>query len=186
MNLSELILLGEQTLKEVEENFTSLNEAQLNWKENAEKWSIAQCLSHLVETNSSYFDTFEKIVAGKYTPSFWTKYSPFSGFFGKFVIESVNPIKVKPIKVPTQTWQPTSSNLSRQIVPQFIQNQKRILDKIHLMSNLPLTQIKLASPANFFLTYSLSDAFEIIILHGQRHVNQAKKVKELMESKNQT
>ena len=182
MNLSELTLFGTQTLKEVEENFANLSETQLNWKENSDKWSIAQCLSHLIETNSSYFDTFEQIIANKYTPSFWTKFSPFSGFFGKFLIDSVNPIKVKPIKVPAQIWQPTQSNLSREIVTQFIQNQKRVLDNIHLMADLPLNKIKLASPANAFLTYSLADALEIIILHGQRHVNQAKRVKERMQN----
>lgn len=178
MTISALIIQGEQTIKDVENNFASLSEAELNWKQNPEKWSIAQCLSHLIEVNSTYFDDFEQIIAGKYTPSFWTKYSPFSNFFGKFLIDSVDPVKIKPIKVPAAVWQPSQSQISKQIVMQFIQNQQRVLDKMRIMGNLPMDKIKIASPANAFLTYSLSAAFEIMILHGQRHVNQAKKVKD--------
>jgi hypothetical protein len=44
--------------------------------------------------------------------------------------------------------------------------------------DLDLKKIKISSPVNGFITYSLSDCFEIITYHEVRHLNQAKKVME--------
>lgn len=42
--------------------FGGLSEGQLNWKPDSERWSIAQCLHHLITTNAAYFPVFEQVL----------------------------------------------------------------------------------------------------------------------------
>ena len=42
------------------EKFKILSEDQINWKPSQEKWSIAECVDHLVVTNKLYLKEFEK------------------------------------------------------------------------------------------------------------------------------
>ena len=45
--------------------FGQLNQDQLNWKANAETWSIAQNIDHIIRINESYYPLIEDLKAGK-------------------------------------------------------------------------------------------------------------------------
>ena len=58
----------------------TLSKDQLIWKPDRNKWSIAQCLDHLVVSNSLYFPVFKNIISENYQMSFWERHSPFTDF----------------------------------------------------------------------------------------------------------
>ncbi|HSW54918.1 MAG TPA: DinB family protein, partial [Ignavibacteriaceae bacterium] len=42
-------------------SFSYLSETQFNWKPQADKWSVGECISHLVKTNNLYLTKIESI-----------------------------------------------------------------------------------------------------------------------------
>src|SRR4051794_16863758 len=89
-----------QTAELARSSFGGLSAAQLNWKPTEKGWSVAQCLDHLITTHSQYFPLFENLVHGTFKPGFWERTSPFSGFFGRFLVKSLDPANVKKMKAP--------------------------------------------------------------------------------------
>ena len=74
-------------------------------------------------------------------------------------------------------FQPSSSDFPDSIIQDFVSNQRRVVDAIASVKNLNIDQTVITSPAASFVTYSLLDAFRIIVVHEQRHFQQALRVK---------
>src|SRR4051812_5078752 len=81
-----------------QEFFGDPTQAQLNWKPDDKSWSVAQCLDHLIATHNQYLPLFKRMAAGEAKPTFWEKTSPLSGFFGRYLIKSLDPANLKKIK----------------------------------------------------------------------------------------
>jgi hypothetical protein len=161
--------------RQVRESFSGLNEAQLNWKPEAKKWSIGECIDHLVTTNQKYFPALEKITSGAYMNSFWQRVSPFSGFFGNVLKKGVSPDTVKKMKT-AKVFEPTNSSEPLSIISEFVKNNEELSAFIRKLEDVDLRKIKICSPVSSFITYSLDDMLTIITIHEQRHINQAKRV----------
>ena len=158
--------------------FGSLSVEQLNWKPAPKSWSIAQCFDHLITTHSLYFPLFEKLANGNAKQTFWESYSPLSGFFGRFLIKSLRPENVKPMKT-TSKAQPSSSDITGDIIDRYVKNQDQLIEAIgKIPSNIDPRKMMITSPLMGLVTYSLDDCYEIIAVHGPRHFNQAKRVME--------
>src|SRR6185436_9926059 len=83
---------------EARTTFGGLTGEQLNWKQSEKSWSVAQCLEHLITINGLYFPVFEKLRSPDVKNTFWEKYSPLSGFCGRYLtnaLEPENPNKMK-------------------------------------------------------------------------------------------
>jgi hypothetical protein len=158
--------------------FGSLSAEQLNWKPTPKSWSIAQCFDHLITTHSLYFPLLENLANGSYKQTIWESYSPLSGFFGRFLIRSLRPENVKPMKT-TSKAQPSSSEIDGDIIDRYVENQNQLIEAINrIPAEIDLAETKVTSPLMGLVTYSLDDCYEIIAVHGPRHFNQAKRVME--------
>lgn len=163
-----------QSSQRAESLFGNLRIYPLNWKENQQKWSIGQCLEHLITTNETYFTHFEAIANGTYQPTFWQKISPLSAYFGNWVLETTRPVVTSPLKAPP-TFAPTQSEVSANIVSNFITHNQALSTLIAKLANAN-PQTVLSSPALGLITYPLKDALQMICQHEERHLNQAEKV----------
>lgn len=164
---------------EAKNHFGKLLPAQLNWKPTERSWSVAQCFDHLITTHSLYFPLFQKLESGTVTPSFWERNSPFSGFFGRSLIRSLSPENQKKMKTSSKA-QPSVSEIDGRIIEHYCKHQDQLvnhLQKIPLDIN-PVKTI-VTSPLLGFITYSLDDCFTILVVHGQRHFGQAKRVMDM-------
>lgn len=157
---------------QAEHNFSELNSEQLNWKPSPEKWSIAQCLDHLVVANSTYIPIFDAILEHGYHPTWWQRMSPFSGFFGKIMVKSLGPVPKRKYKSP-QIFRPSSSNIDTGIKSRFEKQHRDLKTTFPKLISLGPGRMIISSPASKFITYSLQHALELIAGHNQRHVNQA-------------
>ena len=158
--------------------FGSLSAEQLNWKPAPKSWSIAQCFDHLIATHSLYFPLFEKLAKGDLKQTFWENYSPLSGFFGRFLIKSLRPENVKPMKT-TSKAQPSASEIGEDVVNRYVENQNQIIVAINkIPETVDPAKMIVTSPLMGLVTYTLDDCYEIIAVHGPRHFNQAKRVME--------
>lgn len=158
--------------------FGAMTGEQLNWKPAADSWSIAQCFDHLIVTHGLYFPIFERLAAGEAKMTFWEKFSPFSGFFGRFLIKGLDPKNKKKIKT-TGRAQPASSEIAPDIIERFSSHQKEIIDAVaKLPQEIDASRQMVTSPLMGLITYSLADTFTFMPLHCRRHFEQARRVAE--------
>jgi hypothetical protein len=158
--------------------FGSLSAEQLNWKPAPKSWSIAQCFDHLITTHSLYFPLFEKMANGDAKQTFWESYSPLSGFLGRFLIKSLRPENVKPMKTTSKAF-PSSSEIGGDIIDRYVEHQNQMIEALNkLPADIDSKKTIVTSPLMGLVTYSLDDCYEILAIHGPRHFNQAKRVME--------
>ena len=171
--ISEIDLIAEK----VEKSFGDLTAEQLNWKPDAKSWSVAQCLEHLIVTNETEFPAIERVSKGEHRNPFWSKVPFLTDFWGRFVLKAVEPENTKKTKNP-KVFSPSASEIDANIVRRFVEHQQKVVELMTATKDLDLTQIVITSPVAVFVTYRLSDAYKIVVLHEWRHFRQAERVTE--------
>ncbi len=177
--LDKLIRSAGTIVDDARSSFGKLSSAQLNWKPSAERWSIAQCFEHLITSNQGYLPIIEGVRAGTKKTTFWERLPVLPGLAGKLLIKSLDPASTRKIKAPKK-FEPAHSNISAGIIDDFAAQQQKIIEGMKATSHLDLEKIVVTSPAISagFVTYSLMDAYRIIVVHERRHFQQAQRVTE--------
>ncbi len=165
-----------KTAGDASETFGILSAEQLNWKPAEKNWSIAQCLEHLILTNRQFYPEFEKLAAGTRKNTFWQNYSPFTGFFGRFLVRAVTEDSKK-AKAPSRSIVPPSE-LPAEIVDQFEKNIDEVCGKVASIAGAEREKVVVSSPFLSIMTYRLDDAYTVLVEHTKRHIRQAKRVME--------
>lgn len=176
--LSELIDEVGAIARDAQTRFGALTARQLNWKPSAEQWSIGQCLDHLITANRFYFPLVKEISAGTKKPTLWERMPLLPDFFGKMMIKSMNPAATRKIRAPRK-FRPSSSDLDARTVESFVAHQQELATLMSGTAHLDLRRIVITSPVSRLVTYSLRDAYELIVVHEKRHLQQARRVKEM-------
>jgi DinB superfamily len=171
-------LEGLKTIAEdARKTFGGLSSAQLNWKPGAEHWSVGQCFEHLIKTNRSFFPTLERLARGEHKSRAWERLSPFSGFFGRMALKSVAPESPRKFKAP-RGFRPSASDVDAAVIEQFAAHQSELAELMKATAGLDLKKTVVTSPISGLVTYSLLDAFRIVVAHERRHFEQARRVTE--------
>ena len=173
--LDKIIQNAGTIAKEARSSFGGLSAEQLNWKPAAERWSIAQCFDHLIQSNKGFFPVIESVLAGTRKTTFLERLPILPGLAGKLLIKSLDPASTRKIKAP-KNFEPAQSNISASIIEDFVAQQEKIVEGMKSTSHLDLNKIIVTSPAASFVTYSLIDGYRIIVVHEQRHFQQAQRV----------
>lgn len=157
--------------------FGSLSDKQLNWKPAAESWSIAQCLDHLIRTDSLFEPEFNKLATGTRKNTFWQSWSPLTSWFGSFLIRTIDNDSKK-VKAPSRDIVPPS-DIEPGIVARYGEHIAGVNLGIHASCGaVDLRKTVMSSPFFGLFTYTLDDALAILVGHHRRHLRQAKRVAE--------
>jgi hypothetical protein len=175
-DLANLIATANNIANEAKATFGHLSPSQLNWKPSADRWSVAQCFDHLLASNNGYIPVVDGVLAGK-KPTFWERVPVLPGLAGKLLIKSLDPASTLKIKA-RRNFEPAKSEISSSVIEDFIDQQGKIVEKMKATEHLDLERIVITSPVLAAITYSLMDAYRIIVVHEQRHFQQAKRVME--------
>ena len=173
--LSNLLAEAGNIAAEAQQTFGKLTAQQLNWKPNAESWSIGQCFDHLITANETYFPIFEQIIKGENPRTFWKSLPVLPTFFGWMLIKFLSPESTKRLKAP-DIFKPSSSDIDSNIINDFAEQQNQLTSLMKKTAELDLRRIKIPSPAVRFVTYSLMDCYTILVVHEKRHFQQARRV----------
>ena len=168
--LSEVQLLIDTATKQ----FGSLSENQINWKPSAEKWSIGECIEHLVVTQKLYNSKltelqllFEDLGEG----SFKFKHT----FSGRLILKYVDPdstTRTKTFKV----FKPIIRQINTNIISSFCEGVETMISFAEKLHGADLTKLKISSPLTKLLRMNVGDALLINLYHDKRHLNQAEKI----------
>ena len=156
--------------------FGSLTNEQLNWKPAEKSWSVAQCLDHIIKTNEQFYPEFAKLASGKRKNSFWENVSPLTGWGGRFLIKAVSEDSKK-AKAPSKAIVPPS-DIDSGVVDKFAEHIAEVNNKIEAVADVDRKKTVVTSPFLAIFTYSLDDAYTVLVEHSKRHIRQAKRVME--------
>ena len=173
-DLPKLITEANTLAANAKTTFGRLTAAQMNWKPSAERWSIAQCFDHLLTSNKGYFPVIEGVLSGQ-KPTFWQRLPLLPGLWGPLLIKSLDPVSGRKLKAPKK-FAPAQSDISSSVINDFIDQQGKIVEKMKATEHLDLERTIISSPVASPITYSLMDAYKVIVVHEQRHFQQAKRV----------
>lgn len=176
MDLPAVINAANNVASNTRSTFGHLTPSQLNWKPSPERWSIAQCFDHLIAVNKAYFPVIDNVLAGK-KRTLWESMPVLPGLMGKMVIKAVEPTSTRKFKA-RKNFEAAQSNISGSIITDFVNHQAEVVDKMKATQHLDLDKIIITSPVAAVMTYSLIDAYRIIVVHEERHFQQAKRVTE--------
>jgi hypothetical protein len=154
--------------------FGSLSGDQLNWKPGEKSWSVAQCLDHIIRSNTEFYPEFEKLASGTRKNSFWENISPLTGWGGRFLIKAVSEDSKK-AKAPSKAIVPPS-DIEAGIVDKFCDHISEVNKKIESVADADRKKTVVTSPFLAVFTYSLDDAYTVLVEHSKRHIRQAKRV----------
>ena len=175
-DLSTLVNSINTITDEARTTFGALSASQLNWKPSSERWSVAQCFEHLLTSNKGYLPIIDGVLAGR-KQTFWESMPLLPKLGGKLLIKTLDPSSTRKLKAP-KNFEPAQSDIRASIISDFITQQERIIEKVKATEQLDLERLVITSPAVPAVTYSLMDAYRIIVVHEQRHFQQAKRVTE--------
>jgi DinB superfamily len=174
--IKEMLQQGKDAMDTVKIEFSNITSGQLNWKPLPDKWSIGQCLDHLIVSDSSYFPTLKNIAEGKHKMTAWERWNPFSGICGRILVHQLQ-VEVKKKMNAPGVFHPSTEKIDLGIIERFHEHQDTLLEYIAQCDKVDLDKVYITSPAIKIVTYSLRNAIRILIQHEWRHINQALRVK---------
>ncbi len=71
---------------------------------------------------------------------------------------------------------PIHSQLNKEVVEEFIRQQKQLLELLEKAGNVDLQKIKTGISISKLIRLKLGDTFRFVIYHNERHVVQAQKI----------
>jgi hypothetical protein len=165
--------LKDQTANHIlqaKERFAVLNKDQLTKKANNDGWSIVECLEHLNTYSDYYLPEISKKLGMGNTKSVQ---SFKSGWLGNFFVNMMNPEKGNKKYNAAPKHIPVINKDADTIVNDFIKNQERLLDLLTNSQNINLNKVRIPISINRLIKLKLGDIFSFLVMHNERHVQQA-------------
>ena len=172
--------LDDLTIK-FNDEFEGLSNPELNWKPDDDTWSIGQVIDHVIVVAQSYESTFRELEAGTYKAPFIARIGFLVNMMGKTILGGSGPDRKRKIRT-FPVWEPSQSDIGEDIWARFDKIQLQLQEWIGGCGDLVGQGIVISSPANRKIVYKLETAFDIIVAHEHRHLEQAREVLSLMNS----
>jgi DinB superfamily len=159
--------------------FRGLTEEQLNWQAEPGSWSVGQCLEHLCLTNEAYLAPISKALKEK-PDSPVEQITP--GWFGRWFIRSfVEPSpNSKSVSAPARIR--PAARVDPAVLSRFLASNKSCRELIVRTSGKNINRIRFWNPFVYGIRFTVGTGLEIITGHERRHLRQAERVRDLMNS----
>jgi len=119
----------------------------------------------------------ERVADGTFKSSLWGRVSPLSGFFASMILRSLDPVKGRKSKAP-RVFLPASSDVDADVLEKFATHQEELVRRMRATAGVDLRRTMVTSPVAAVATYSLLDAYRIVVAHERKHFEQARRVAE--------
>ena len=177
--LETIVVTAEKNSEDARNVAGDLNETQLNWKPSPEQWSIAQCLEHLAVATQGFDKYFSAALTRARSKSPNTNspaYKPTR--MGGWLARHVAPESPRKLRAP-KMFRPADASSIQGSLQMFLGEQQKFISFVGQCQGLDYNKTRLRSPVTALVRYSLADAFVITVLHAQRHLGQARRVREM-------
>ena len=165
----------EAIARDAQSTFGGFDERQINWRPDAARWSVGQCLEHLLNANREMFQSLDAALDPARGRTIWQRVPVLPRLFGRMLIRSQAPVVTRKFKSPAKA-QPATSAIDPRIVERFVAHQRDAADRVRALDGRDAARIIMVSPFAAFITYSALDGCRLLVTHERRHVEQARRV----------
>ncbi len=158
---------------ETETLCAGLSPAQLLWRPAPKRWGVAQCFMHLVQSADVFHPRFSSAIertlaAGARSPGPWT-----GTWTGRF-FRALSGARVRiPLPAPPALRMPDAPPDAHLV---FLKRELDLLDLLRRADGLDLGFSTTGSPISRRLRIPLGDGLALVVGHGRRHLEQARRV----------
>lgn len=156
-----------------EQLVSGLSEEQLTWRPAPDRWSIAHCLDHLTRTGAAYRERLEPVLKNAPAGGSW-EFRPHLP--ARLLLWAVDPATRRRFPAP-RPFRPPPQPLPGSAA-RFLEEQDRLLALIRAGADRDLRRGRFGSPVTPLLRLSPIEGLTIVTLHTERHLNQARRVRE--------
>lgn len=158
----------------VAQGFLELPLEKLQRKPSEKSWSILECIEHL----NLYGDFYLPEIAQQMKKSTHEVDAIFkSSWLGNYFANVMLPREKKPNNMNTfKDKNPNGSQLGKEVLHKFIDQQKKTLELLHQAQTINLTKVKTGITIASWIRLRLGDTFRVVIYHNYRHIQQAQKL----------
>jgi hypothetical protein len=181
--LAELNRLNRRLSEIVARDFPGLSSDQLNWREQADKWSIAECLLHLSYVVDYYFPATLKAIESAKARKSKPKTTFTRGWLGHYYVNKFRlnfDNQMKSMLESPSKYNPKRSSSStldgKEIVANFLKKQQtlHLMLQDAMLINLQTTRIHVVFWG--LMSIQLGDMLKVLVYHNERHIVQAQRV----------
>ena len=180
--LAILIAETSANLSHLESITHGLTSQQFNWRAEPGRWSMAECIAHLVKVNGPDLAPLRQAVDDARARSL-TGEGPFAyGFFSRKFVSSMEPPVTRKFKAPKYYIPPSDSPMD-----QTLAEYKRICAEFRQLvekaNGLDLRRVKATLPAlppplRAIIKMPLGARLQLLVAHDRRHLWQAEQVRQ--------
>jgi hypothetical protein len=175
LSIAEVKAGLEDVARDAQSAFGGLDARQLNWRPDATRWSVAQCVEHLLVANRLMIQSAVDAIDGTRPRTVWQRLPIWPGVLGRMLIRSQAPGTTRKFKAPPLA-QPAASAVAADIVQQFVAQHADAVARLGTLGERDAASAIMTSPFIRVITYSVLDGWRLIVAHDHRHIAQARRV----------
>jgi hypothetical protein len=144
-------------------------------------WSVAECLQHLNISVDSYFPIWQQLIANA-VPRKTMISAPYrTDFWGRLLSWILEPPSRTRSKTPS-SFEPVDVNSIESVLSGFLERQERIMATLRRCRGRAIDRVKMASPVDRRIHYTVWSSFLIIAAHQRRHLWQGEQAVQKIRS----
>ncbi len=155
--------------------FSGLPAETVDYKPDANTWSINECFDHLIQSNREYYTLFDALHDGTYRRGALSRIPLLSRGLGRLVARVVSPDYKGRSRTSHQLY-PRQPRYGRNLADDLVEENQVLIAHIRRCGQYDLGRV-VTSPINGLVAYSLGDCIRILVDHEARHLGQARSVK---------
>jgi hypothetical protein len=169
-----------ESIKTDAHNLGDLNELQFNWQPSTDRWSIAQCIDHLVVTGRSSLSNIRRAINESRSKGLLSP-GPFQyGLIERWFVRQMEPAARMRFKAP-KAYMPSADQPYAEIVTSFYSLQAEFLACIEEANGIDLSRTKVSNAVSRWFRLSLGQELAFDAAHERRHLWQAARVKQELD-----
>ncbi len=154
-----------------------LSAEQVAWEPPEGGWSVGQCFEHLVVSAALYQARMRTALArarAASDPPSLSRYRP--TLVGRMLVRAMSPASRRRLKTPRVFAPPPTAREG--VIEAFVARHEELRRQLDDAVGVNINRYKVTSPAIRLFRLNLGDAFRLLVVHAQRHLNQAARVTE--------
>ena len=174
--LQKFLVELEEASKRVSDLVGSLPAEKAVAQPNASTWSVAGNIAHLSLTTEAFLPLLDA-AATEGRDHGMTGFGPFGmGFMSRILVWFIDPSSSIKVKVKTKpSFEPVATESVEEELRRFLELQARLAEAVTAFDGLAIDKLKVPSPFEARLKYTVVGAIAIIAAHQRRHLLQAER-----------
>src|SRR5262245_3794210 len=165
----------DEVARDVEASLGGLSALQLNWRPDTTRWSVGQCVEHLVAVNRLMIQGASDALDHTRPRTVWQRARILSGVLGRMLIRSQSPYGARKFTSPPGA-QPAASDIAADVIQRFVEQHRDAVARLLKLDEHNAARVVMPSPFIGVVVYSVLDGWRLVLAHDRRHIEQARRV----------